>query len=226
MQCLLNTITVRMCSTQCRHHHHSCITSPLFLAPPTKFNHCSKFKQYLATSGKLLSDSLTSFEIFIDGIKEALDTAMSVHYSFTPHAEWSESYLLTTFLCPPEMTHHPRYTTMRVTYNMYGQMLYRHLHSATIIDFSLCPNAYHELAALDSIKCGGQLLQEWVWSCSPHMNGLFRDFRHEIRQVLPVANELSFLFYHRTQDLAREIVLSLDATGMQHGLLHHFIQAL
>jgi hypothetical protein len=54
---------------------------------PTKFNHCLKFKVNIETSLALISDTLTSLEGFVDGIKSALDITMSVHYYFVPYAE-------------------------------------------------------------------------------------------------------------------------------------------
>jgi hypothetical protein len=125
-----------------------------FLAPPTKLMHCSKFKLHLDTSEKLLSDSLTSLELFVDGFKGALDTAMSTHYSFAPYMEWEDDYLLTTTMCPPEFSTNPNHTAICINYNAYGQVLYRHLHSAVVIDMTECPIVYHEITALDAIKCG------------------------------------------------------------------------
>jgi hypothetical protein len=68
-------------------HNHPMLHESPFLAPPTKFTHCSKFKTYLEAARVLLSYSLNSLENFFDGIKGALDTAMSAHYSFAPCAE-------------------------------------------------------------------------------------------------------------------------------------------
>jgi hypothetical protein len=65
---------------------------------------------------------------------------------------------------------------MCVSYNAYGQVLHRYLQTDVAFAKDLNPTASHELTALDSIHCGWQLFQEWVWACSPHMNGVFRDF--------------------------------------------------
>jgi hypothetical protein len=173
-----------------------------FIAPPTKSTHCSKFKTYLDLAGVLLSDSLTSLEIFVDGIKGALNTAMSAHYSFAPYAEWTGEYLLTTALCPPELAGHLHYTTMCINYNDYGQMVYRYTHSTGTINFTSCPHAFHELPALDSIKCGWQFLHEWIWTCSPQMNAPYFYYRLQLRELLHVANEMIVTFYHRVQELA------------------------
>jgi hypothetical protein len=125
-----------------------------FLTPPTKFTHCSKFKLHLNTSGNLLYDSLTSLELFFDGIKGSLDNAMITHYSFAPYMEWKEDHLLTTALCPPELNTHLNYTTMCIDYTAYGQVVYHHLHSDAVIGMTECPLAYHEIMALDAINCG------------------------------------------------------------------------
>jgi hypothetical protein len=42
----------------------------------TKVSHCSKFKKFLEDSVRLASDSLTSLELFVDGIKSVLDMTL------------------------------------------------------------------------------------------------------------------------------------------------------
>jgi hypothetical protein len=123
-------------------------------APSTKFTHCSKFKTHLDTSDRLLPDASSSLELFVDGIKRSLDTLMSMYYSIAQYAEWARDYLLTTALCPSELSSHPHYTAMYVNCNTYGQVLFRYLHSALTIGVESCPNDYYELMALDHIKCG------------------------------------------------------------------------
>jgi hypothetical protein len=151
---------------------------------------------------------------------------MSMYYYLVPYAELTQDYFLTTALCPPKLSSHPRYMAMCVNYTAYGQVVYRYLHSVSTIDVESCPNAYNELMALDNLKYGWQLLQEWIWSCSPQINGPFRDFCLQIHAVLPIADERIFTFYYRTQDLAHKIKLAQDTTGMEHKLMHHFFQAL
>jgi hypothetical protein len=58
------------------------------------------------------------------------------------------------------------------------------------------------------------------------VSGTYRDSRALVRQMLPLANELTVTFYRRVYELSREITLSHDATGMQHELLHNFMQSL
>jgi hypothetical protein len=58
------------------------LNEPPFITALTKTSHCSKFKKYLEDSVSLASDSLTSLEFFVDGIKSALDMALCSHYSF------------------------------------------------------------------------------------------------------------------------------------------------
>jgi hypothetical protein len=204
-------------------HNYMVHNSP-FLAPPTKFTHCSNFKTYLDPDGVLLSDSLTLLEIFVDGIKGALDTATSAHYSFAPYAEWNDEYLLTTALCPPKLAGHFHYKTMYIKYNDYGQMVYRYMHSTCTVNVTSRPRDFNELTALDIIKCGWKLLQEGIWAYSPQMNGPYRDSCFQLWELLPFVNEMIVTFYHRVQELAHEITLSCDTTGIQHELLHHFIK--
>jgi hypothetical protein len=80
-----------------RQHHN---TEPPSLALLTKTSHCSKFKNFLEESVQMKSDSLASLELFIDGIKSALDMALCSHYSFAPYNEWALEYLVTTKLYP------------------------------------------------------------------------------------------------------------------------------
>jgi hypothetical protein len=134
--------------------------------------------------------------------------------------------MLTKSMCPPELKHHPNYTTMGVNYNAYGQVLYRYLHWDATISMTSCPSAYYELTSHDTIKCGWQLLQEWIWSCSPHMNGHYQYFRLQINDILPVANKMIFTFYHRAQELSHYIQLSCDTIGIQHEFMYHLVQGL
>jgi hypothetical protein len=43
---------------------------------------------------------------------------------------------------------------------------------------------------------------------------------------MPFDNDMIVRYYHKVHKLSREIILSQDATGMQHELLHHFVQSL
>jgi hypothetical protein len=174
----------------------------------------------------LNNDTLLSLDTFVDGIKASLNVMVCVHYSFAPYAKWKVDYLLTTSLCPPEIVHHPRYQAMCINYNAYGQLLHRFLHNDTAITHDSSPLSYHELTALDNISCGWKLLQECIWACSPHMSGTYSDYRALVRQLLPLANELIVTYYHRVYELSREIRMSHIATGMQHELLHCFVQTL
>jgi hypothetical protein len=115
---------------------------------------------------------------------------------------------------------------MCITYNDYGQVIHRFSCSDTAISYDRSPLAYHELTDLDNLKCGWKLLQEWIWACSPHIRGTYHDYRALIHQMLPLANKLIVVYYRRAYELSREIILSHDATGMEHELLHHFVQTL
>jgi hypothetical protein len=58
------------------------------------------------------------------------------------------------------------------------------------------------------------------------MNGSYQDYRSNIHICLPEAQLLIASFFLRIQELPHEIVLSRDCSGMQHELLHHFVQVL
>jgi hypothetical protein len=116
---------------------------PPFLAVLAKTSHCSKFKKCLEESAKLSSDSLTVLELFVDGIKSALDMMLCYHYSFAPYIEWALDYLVTTTLCPPALQGHPRYQAMCINYNAFGLVLHSFLWSGTPISFGSCPASYH-----------------------------------------------------------------------------------
>jgi hypothetical protein len=58
------------------------------------------------------------------------------------------------------------------------------------------------------------------------MNGMFCDFHSMIQQLMPFAKDLIVPYYHKVHKLSQEIILSQDATGMQHKILHHFVQSL
>jgi hypothetical protein len=115
---------------------------------------------------------------------------------------------------------------MCINFNAFGLVLHRFMWSRAPITFSRSPSAYHELTALRHVTCGWTLFQELIWACSPHMNGSFRDYRSDIRLCLPQAQELIASFFLRIQELSHEIELSRDCSGMQHELLHHFVQIL
>jgi hypothetical protein len=100
-----------------------------------------------------------SLEIFVDSIKGALDTAMSVHYSFAVYSKWTVDYMLKPSLLPPGLNHHPNYTTMCINYNTYCQFLFRYFHPYATIRMTSFPSAYYDLTPF-IIKCGWQLLQE------------------------------------------------------------------
>jgi hypothetical protein len=74
-----------------------------------------------------------------------------------------------------------------INYNAFGLVLHRYLWSGIPVTFGPSPTVYHELAPFRQIKCGWTLLQEFVWACSPHMNGSFRDYRLDIRACIPKA---------------------------------------
>jgi hypothetical protein len=126
---------------------------PPLVAVLTKTSHCSKFNKYFEYSVQLESDSLTSMELLVDGIKSALDMALCSHFSFTPYNEWGLDYLITTNLCPPELHVHPRYTMMCINFNAFGLVLHRFLWGGTPITFGRIPTVYHELTALHHITC-------------------------------------------------------------------------
>jgi hypothetical protein len=65
-----------------------------------------------------------------------------------------------------------------------------------------------------------------VWASSPHINGSFWEYRLNIRQCVPKAQEMMPVFFLQIQELSHEITLSRDQSGMQHKLLHHFVAAL
>jgi hypothetical protein len=132
-------------------------------------------------------------------------------------------YVVTNALCPAELIHHTRYTAMCVNYNDFEQVLHRHLHSESIITHSRSPSIYHELTALDGIKYDWELLQELIWACSPHINGIFQNWRASIHQLIYSVNTLILTYYHLVQDLLREILLSQDTTGMLYELIYHFV---
>jgi hypothetical protein len=69
--------------------HDSRYNEPPFLAVITKTSQCSKFKEYLEDSVQLSSDSLTSLELFVDGVKSALDMVMCPYYSLAHYNEWA-----------------------------------------------------------------------------------------------------------------------------------------
>jgi hypothetical protein len=115
---------------------------------------------------------------------------------------------------------------MCITYNAYGQVLYRHLYSDNVVSTTDCLNYVHELTALDATICGWQILQEWVWACNPHIDGPFCNYHLQIQVVLPIVNEMIVAFYHRVHYLSHEIQLSRNATGMQHELMHNLVQFL
>jgi hypothetical protein len=149
------------------------LNEPPFITALTKTSHCSKFKKHLEDSVSLASDSLTSLEFFVDGIKSALDMALCSHYSFLPYNESALDYLVTTTLCPPTLRGHPRYSSMCINFNAFGLVLHRFMWSRAPITFSRSPSAYHELNVLRHVTCGWTLFQELIWACSPHMNGSF-----------------------------------------------------
>jgi hypothetical protein len=44
--------------------------------------------------------------------------------------------------------------------------------------------------------------------------------------LIPIANELIVVYFHKVRDLSRDIILSHDVTGMQHEVIHHFVTSL
>jgi hypothetical protein len=62
--------------------HHD--NEPPLLAILANTSHCLKFKKYLEDSVLLASDSLSSLEFLVDGIKSSLDMALCSHFSFAP----------------------------------------------------------------------------------------------------------------------------------------------
>jgi hypothetical protein len=152
--------------------------------------------------------------------------ALCSHYSCLQYNEWALDYLIAMMLCPPTLQVHPRYSSMCINVNAFGLVLSRFMWSRAPITFSRSPSAYRELTALHHITCGWTLFQELIWACSPRMNGSFRDYHCDIRVCLPKAQELIASFFLRIQKLAHEIVFSCDFSGMQHELLHHFVQVL
>jgi hypothetical protein len=110
--------------------------------------------------------------------------------------------------------------------NAYCHILYLHLHSPLVISDERCPLACQECIALCSVICGWSLFQELVFACSPRLHGTFRDYRLNIRQLLPVQNETILAYFQRIQDLSHKITLARDTSGMLRELLHIFLQAL
>jgi hypothetical protein len=96
----------------------------------------------------------------------------------------------------------------------------------TMLSLARIPDAFHALTALRHVTCGCTLFQELVWTCSPHMNGLFMEYKQHSHACLPVSGELIAVYYQRVQYLSREIELSRDVSGMQHELLRHVVNIL
>jgi hypothetical protein len=92
----------------------------LFLTIPHIFLHCAKFKIALDSSVTLKSDTLSDFEKFVDGINATLDMTMYMCYTFAPYAKYTDTYLIMTTLCPPELLFNPWYSSMCVNHNARG----------------------------------------------------------------------------------------------------------
>jgi hypothetical protein len=197
-----------------------------FLQVASKYKHCSKFKTYLSDLQDLPNDSLVSLERFVNGIKGALQAALSSHNSFDAYADWFPSYSVRNKLCPPSLHAHPRYLDLTCNVDACGQMLFIYLTTPYVISSERAPLAYHELVALRSESCGWSLFQAFVCAYSPHLGGSFRDYRLQIHSLLPIQHETILDFYKRPQDLAQEISLSRDASGIAHDLLHHYVVTL
>jgi hypothetical protein len=88
---------------------------------------------------------------------------------------------------------------MCINYNAFGLVLHRFPWGGTPITVGCSPTAYHELTALRHIACGWTLLQELTSASSPHMNGSFHDYRLNIHQCIPKAQEMSAVFCLRIQ---------------------------
>jgi hypothetical protein len=71
----------------------------------TNTSHCSN--NYLKDLVKLSSDSLASLELFIDGVKNALNVALCSHCSFAHYNEWELDYLIKTTHFSPALKDHP-----------------------------------------------------------------------------------------------------------------------
>jgi hypothetical protein len=96
-QAIRSTSVAHNHSSDDRHHYNA---EPPFLALLTKTSHCSKFKKFLEESVQMKSDSLASLELFVNGIKSALEMSLCSHYSIPPYNEWALDYLVTTTICP------------------------------------------------------------------------------------------------------------------------------
>jgi hypothetical protein len=121
---------------------------------------------------------------------------------------------------------YPLYTAMCVSINDLGLVLHRFVRTSKPITFERSPNSYHEFTATRHITCGWTRLQEFLWTCIPHMNGSFRDYHKYIHICLQKATELISVYLLRIQELSHAIVLNRDISGMQHELLHHFVHNL
>jgi hypothetical protein len=128
----------------------------------TKTSNCSKFKKYLEDSVQLCSDYLTSLELFVDGIKSALDMVLCSHFSFAPYNEWTLDYLVTTTLFPQALKRHPHYHDMFINFNAFGIVLHLFLWRGTPIKFGNSLTLYHKFTALHHINCDWSIFQEFA----------------------------------------------------------------
>jgi hypothetical protein len=115
---------------------------------------------------------------------------------------------------------------MCINYNAFGLVLHPFLWNGIPITFANSPKAYHELTAPCHITCVWTLFQELLWSCTPHMNGQFRDYRRAIHLCVSVSGVLIEFYFLRIQELSHEVLLSHAVLGIQHELLHHFVKTL
>jgi hypothetical protein len=52
------------------------------------------------------SNSFTSHELFVDGVKAAEDMQLCTHFTFASYNKWDLDYLITTTICSPLLNHH------------------------------------------------------------------------------------------------------------------------
>jgi hypothetical protein len=199
-----------------------------FHQPESKDFHVSCLLKLLDTVN-LASDSLQDLETFHDTIQSHFSTVSTSSDIFPKYKNLTPTFKFQDHLCCPKLNPHLKPSDLNqslLNYDTFGSGLRQFILNPKTIPQNTAPDSYLQLLSLRHESDGFLLYQNFIFLCSPQLEGKFINYRAEINKLSIVNGESIRSFYSRVIWLYNELQLARIQDGSLAVLLEHFLTLL
>jgi hypothetical protein len=214
---------------QSSHHPSTIPTRPSgFHQPESKDFHVSCLLKLLDTVN-LASDSLQDLETFHVTIQSHFSTVSTSSNIFPKYKNLTPTFNFQDHLCCPKLNPHLKPSDLNqslLNFDTFGSGLRQFILNPKTIPQTTAPDSYLQLLSLRHESDGFLLYQNFIFLCSPQLEGKFIDYRAEINKLSIVNEESIRSFYSRVIWLYNELQLARIQDGSLAVLFEHFLTLL